>query len=337
MAHSSTPWWEAPTFSFNTKDQAAACRNFYTRPIDNLETLDIDPEREDENKKGWKQIKMMFTGEDRHALQTMIDNNTITPEDQLTPIHVLEAIQTMIKEEEHYCHYRDEIMIVIRQQPNEQIHTLNTRNATLVNNCRFQDQQTTEIIKIMLLQHAIKIHEARDWIWLQDLATLTYQTLLNHCKLLEQWCEQFQKAQQKGKAELTSIAATSTTSSSIHQDSISIHHNQTRCYRCGHNHPKDNCPAYNQWCYNCNNIGHYTALCRTQTHQYSYGQSRHYHKRPSNWGHSSRSSSRDSSTSPRRSRHSKVQLDTHTTNIGTDEAHTTSHWFHYNCRTQHSI
>ena len=89
-----------------------------------LETLDINPEREDETKKGWKQIKMMFTGEDRQALQTLIDNNTIIPEDQLTPSHTLQAIQTTIKEEECYWHYRDEIMSDVTQQPNEQItHT----------------------------------------------------------------------------------------------------------------------------------------------------------------------------------------------------------------------
>ena len=119
---------------------------FYTRAIDYLETMDINPEREDENKKGWKQIKMMFTGEDRHALQTLIDNNTITPKDQLTPSCAFIAIQTTIKEEEHYWHYRDEIMSDIRQQPNEQIHTLNTRITMLVNNCRFQDHQITEKI-----------------------------------------------------------------------------------------------------------------------------------------------------------------------------------------------
>ena len=78
----------------------------------------------------------------------------------------------------------------IRQQPNEQIHTLNTRITTLVNNCRFEHQQTIETIKIMLLQHALRFHEACNWICLQDPATLTYQTLLNHCKLLEQRCEQ---------------------------------------------------------------------------------------------------------------------------------------------------
>ena len=70
--------------------------------IDYLETLNIDPEIEGENKKGLKQIKIIFTGEDRQVLQTLIDNNTITLGDQCTTIHVLKAIQTTIKEEEHY-------------------------------------------------------------------------------------------------------------------------------------------------------------------------------------------------------------------------------------------
>ena len=152
--------WTAPTFSFNMEDQPAAWKEFYTRVINYLETIDIHPEQEDQHKRGWKQIKMMFTGEDRQALQTLIDNNTVTPADQCTPIQALKAIQTTIKDEEHYWHYRDEILSDIRQQPEEQVHTLNTRITTLVNNCSFQDQQTTETIKIMLLQHAIRYHEA---------------------------------------------------------------------------------------------------------------------------------------------------------------------------------
>ena len=137
----------------------------------------------------------MFTTEDRQTLQTMKDNNTITTEHQLTLIHALKAIQTTIKEVEHYWHYRNEVMSDIRQQPDKQIHTLNTRITTLVNSCRFEDQQTTETIKIMLLQHAIRYHEAHNWICLQDPATLTYKTLLQHCKLLEQRCKQLRKAQ----------------------------------------------------------------------------------------------------------------------------------------------
>ena len=73
------------------EDQASEWKKFYTRAIDYLETLDIDPEHEDQHKKGWKQIKMMFSGEDRQALQTMIDNNTITQADQCTPVQAIKS------------------------------------------------------------------------------------------------------------------------------------------------------------------------------------------------------------------------------------------------------
>ena len=116
----------------------------------------------------------------------MIDNNTITQQDQCTPIQTLKAIQTTIKDEEHYWHYRNEVLSDIRQQLEEQVHALNNRIITLVNNCSFQDPQTTETIKIMLLKLAIRYHEARNWIRLHDPAALTYKLLLNHCKLLEQ-------------------------------------------------------------------------------------------------------------------------------------------------------
>ena len=174
--------WTAPTFSFDAADQPNAWKDFYIRAIDYLETIDIDPRKEDQQLKGWKQIKMMFTGEDRRALQTLIDNNTITAADQRTPTLALKAIQTAIKEGEHYWHYRDEVLSHIRQQPEEQVHTLSNRIIDLVNNCNFQDQTTTETIKIMLLQHAIKYHEAHDWIRQEDSDTLTYKTLLQYCK-----------------------------------------------------------------------------------------------------------------------------------------------------------
>ena len=190
----------------------------------------------------------MFQGEDRQALQLLIDNNTITPEEQKTPKHALKAIQSCIKEEEHFWHFRDEVMSDFRQQPEEQIHALNTRITTLVNNCDFQDQQTKDTIKLMLLQHAVKYHEACDWIRLQDQTQLTYTSLLQHCKLLEQCCKQFQKAQSRGRAELTTLSAATATTSSIHQDVISINHQSGKC---GHKHPRGNCPAAGKECYNC--------------------------------------------------------------------------------------
>ena len=69
--------WTAPTFSFDAADQPTAWEDFYIRALDYLETLRIKPDVEDREMKGWTEIKMMFTGEDRRALQTLIDNDTI--------------------------------------------------------------------------------------------------------------------------------------------------------------------------------------------------------------------------------------------------------------------
>ena len=298
--------WTAPTFSFDAADQPTAWEDFSIRALDYLETLRIKPDVEDREMKGWTEIKMMFTGEDRRALKTLVDNDTITEADQRTPRLALKAIQTAIKEGEHYWHYRDEVLSDLRQQPNEQVHTLSTRIINLVNNCNFQDQQTAETLKIMLLQHAIKYHEARDWIRLQDPTTLTYKTLLQHCKQLEQCCEQFRKAQQKGRAELTTLAKASVTQTSIHQDAITYHPSHNTCYRCGYNHHNRECPAIGQRCHNCNSLNHFTALCKTRhTNSHNYNRhSRHSRREYNKSRHSDRSrySSRSSSRSSSRNR-----------------------------------
>ena len=61
--------------------------------------------------KGWKQIEIMFTGEERQALQTLIHNGIITPDTQQTPKLILNAIQTTIKEAEHFWHYCEELVL----------------------------------------------------------------------------------------------------------------------------------------------------------------------------------------------------------------------------------
>ena len=109
----------------------------------------------------------------------------------------------------------------------------------------------------MLLQHAVRFHEARDWISLQDQNQLTYVSLLQHCKTLEQRCEQYQKAQIKGRAVLTTLSAATASASSVHQDIVTLHN--TQCTRCGYKHPHDNCQAKGKECYNCHGLSHYTA------------------------------------------------------------------------------
>ena len=98
MNSTNPPHWETPKFSLTTEDQAAEWKKFYMCALDYLETLDIDPEKQNKNKIGWHQIKMMFQGYDRQTLQDCTDNNTITAEDQLTPTSTLKAIQRTLKE-----------------------------------------------------------------------------------------------------------------------------------------------------------------------------------------------------------------------------------------------
>ena len=298
MASSEPPNWEAPKFSFSVENQAKEWKKFHTRVIDFLEALNIDPDTPDESKCSWCRIKIMFQDEDREALQALLDNNTITPEDQLTLTHVLNAIQTTVKEDEHFWHFRDELLSDFRQEHQEGIHSLNNRITQLINNFKFTDSTTKDTLKLMLLANAVKYHEARDWVRLQDQSKLTYQMLLNHCKLLEQRCNQFKKAQMKGRAQLTTITAASSGNSSIHQDTINKHPRQLRCSCCGYNHPIGSCPPSEQQCYNCNGIGHYTALCKKPRHRrHNHSQSRYRPRTSSNRSHPS--------ISPNRSRPSR--------------------------------
>ena len=113
------------------------------------------------------------------------------------------------------------------------------------------------MLKIMVLQHVVKYHEARDWIRQQDQSQLTYQALLSHCKMLKVWCKQYQKAKERGHANLASITAAT---SSLCLDAISS--SKPCCMKCGYSHPNGTCPAKGQQCYACGGYNHYPVLCQ---------------------------------------------------------------------------
>ena len=105
---------------------------------------------------------MMFEDKDCLALQTLIDNQTITPAAQQTPSLVLQAIQSVIKEDVHFWHHRDELLTDLQQLSKEGIHALSTCIITIVGKCSFPLQEIKDMMKLMVLQHVVKYHEARD-------------------------------------------------------------------------------------------------------------------------------------------------------------------------------
>ena len=77
---------------------------------------------------------MIFTGEDRQTLQTLVDNGTNTPQTQETSKLILNAIQTTVKADEDIWHYHDELVSDLCQRPDGPIHSLKTCIIQLINN-----------------------------------------------------------------------------------------------------------------------------------------------------------------------------------------------------------
>ena len=103
-----TNYWETPTFHFNSPKQSADWKAFYTRALDYLDALDNETDEADVSHKGWKQLKLMFEDDDRQALQSLIDNSTITEESMKTPWWALDATGTTIKSEKHFWAFQDD-------------------------------------------------------------------------------------------------------------------------------------------------------------------------------------------------------------------------------------
>ena len=230
---------------------------FYTRALDYLDALDIETDEADDCHKGWKQLKFMFKGDDRYALKSLLDNSTIMEESMKMPQHTLDAIGTTIKSEEHFWTFWDKLLSDVRHLPGEGIHVLSMPICKLISQWKFHQADTQEILKIMVLQHAVCYHEARDWICQQDQSQLTYQSLLTQCKLLESKCKQYQKAKEKGWADIASITAVISSASSIHAYALTTF---PHCNKCGYSHPVNKCPAKGQTCYACGGYNGYTAL-----------------------------------------------------------------------------
>ena len=195
----------------------------------------------------------MFEGDGRQDLQSLIDSGSIMEESIRTPQYALDATGTTMKSEEHFWAFQDELLSDVRQLPSEGIHVLSTHVCILITQCKFPHPQMQEMLKIMVLQHAVWFYEARNRICQQD------QSLLSQCKLLESWCEQYKKAKEYGQADLASITAVTSSASSIHANALTT---QAPCNKCGYSHPPNKCPAKEQTCYTCISHNHYTALCK---------------------------------------------------------------------------
>ena len=68
-----------------------------------------------------------------------------------------------------------------------------------------------------------------------------HKSLLTNCQLLKAYCKQYQKAEEKGLANITSITAVTTTALSIHTSALSTF---SWCAKCVYSHPLTNVPFW---------------------------------------------------------------------------------------------
>ena len=101
-SRSSTPCWEAPEFSFQLSQQSEDLKAFFSRVLNYLEALNFNTNEPNDTRTSCIQLKMMFEGKDWQMLQTLLDNEMITPEHQKTPRQLLDTIAITIKSKDHF-------------------------------------------------------------------------------------------------------------------------------------------------------------------------------------------------------------------------------------------
>ena len=123
--------------------------------LDYLAPLDIETDQADDCHNGWKQLKLMLEGDGRQALQALMDNGAMTEKSMKTLHAALDATGTTIKSEEHFWAHQDELLSDVRQLPCKGIHALSWCTCNLITQCWFPHAQSQEMLKLMVLQHAV--------------------------------------------------------------------------------------------------------------------------------------------------------------------------------------
>ena len=206
----------------------------------------------------------MFEGDDQQALQTLIDNGTITARLRehsklywMHPGNIKRGIPLLAL-------YGWDCFRCL-SQARWPIHTPSNHIMKLVTSCKFTNNNSKETLKLILLQHTFKC-EVKDWIGNKARQHLHMPTFFFLCKSLEARCKQYQKQKEAGW-ELTIITAA--TSSSIHWDIVNV---QIKCRKCRYSHPWGMCPPYGKECYMCGRniispacVGNFKAAWRQTT------------------------------------------------------------------------
>ncbi|XP_048005105.1 uncharacterized protein K02A2.6-like [Leguminivora glycinivorella] len=147
---------------------------------------------------------------------------------------------------ERYIFYK------IEQNEDEPFNDFMTRIKTQAIKCDF-GSLLDEMLKDKIV-FGIKSTQIREKLLTEDELTLT--KAINICKTSEQASKQLDEFEGKNKTEKVFTVKS--------KNSKEAQNEKFDCRRCGTNHGRKECPAFNKPCTKCNRNGHFAHMCRTK-------------------------------------------------------------------------
>ncbi|XP_060807623.1 uncharacterized protein LOC132901728 [Amyelois transitella] len=146
------------------------------------------------------------------------------------------------------------IFFKIEQNEDEHFNEFLTRIKTQAIKCEF-DNLLDEMLKDKIV-FGIRSNQVREKLLTEDKLDLT--KAINICKTSEQASKQLDEFESKNKTDKVLV---------VKNKSVKNKENENfDCKRCGTNHKRRECPAFNKPCTKCNKNGHFAKMCRTKNY-----------------------------------------------------------------------
>ena len=203
-----------------------------------------------------------------------------TVQDRKKVKEVWDAFEKSFEQSTSFWHFRDAYLADFRQDESETTADLDLRIKQTVKGCQW-GREHDETRMINLLYHATIYYEIRKFVQESNLATLTYEMVIEKAKAHE--CNVLEyKDHQASHGGANSTPSYNNPLLSAHALSkrrpSGRGNNGQRCGKCGKSHERGNCPAYGKSCNRCKGINHFQAVCHSKV-AVKTGQSPHRSKK----------------------------------------------------------
>ena len=259
-----------PEMNWRAADKVAAWKIF-KRQMEVISVADQIPEE-----RQWALILVAGGDEAYNRWDTLED--TVT--DRKVVKQVWDAFEKSFEQSTSFWHFRDAYLADFRQDELETTADLDLHIKQTVRGCQW-DREHEEEQMIDLLYHATSYYEIRKFVQEANLATLTYEMVIEKAKAHERNVLEYKdhQASHRGANSAPSYNNPLLSAQALSKRRPSGRgNNGQHCGKCGKSHERGNCPAYGKSCNRCKGINHFQAVCHSKVAAKT-GQSPHRSKK----------------------------------------------------------